>query len=105
GQRALMRSRALSMMGNHGGVGRWMGGIYENVFEKRDGVWMLHMDQVINTYFADYDTGWRDLEWRPAPGITESNPPDAPPSLYFEMYPRLSDLPEYHYPNPVTGRR
>ncbi len=102
GQSALMRSRAFSLMGNFGGVGRFMGGTYENRFEKRDGVWMLHVDQQINTYFAVYDVGWKDLEWRPAPGITDTNPPDAPPSVYFEMYPRAF-LPPYHYANPVTG--
>jgi uncharacterized small protein (DUF1192 family) len=103
GQSAQMRSRAFSMMGSYGRSGRWMGGIYENLFEKRDGVWMLHKDQVINTYFADYDVGWKDLQWRPAPGVTEANPPDALPSLYFEMYPRAY-LPAFHYVNPVSGR-
>lgn len=103
GQSALMRSRAWSLMGNYGGVGRFMGGIYENRFEKRNGVWQLHKDQQINTYFAVYDVGWKELEWRPAPGITDTNPPDAPPSIYFEMYPRPF-LPPYHYTNPVTGK-
>ncbi|MFZ9585750.1 MAG: nuclear transport factor 2 family protein [Pseudohongiellaceae bacterium] len=103
GQSANMRSRAFSLMGNFGGTGRFMGGTYENIFEKRDGVWMLHKDQQINTYFALYDVGWKDLEWRPAPGITDSNPPDAPPTMQFEMYPRPF-LPPYHYANPVTGR-
>jgi hypothetical protein len=104
GESALMRSRAFSMMGNYGGVGRWMGGTYENIFVKRDGVWQILKDQQINTYFAGYDEGWKDLVWRPAPGITEANPPDEPPSLYFEMYPRAY-LPPFHYANPVTGRQ
>lgn len=104
GQSALMRSRAFSMMGNYGGVGRWMGGTYENVFQKRDGVWMLHKDQQINTYFANYDDGWKDLVPRPPPGITEANPPDEPPTMPFEMYPSAF-LPPYHYANPVTGRQ
>lgn len=104
GQSALMRSRAFSMMGNYGGVGRWMGGTYENIFQKRDGVWMLHKDQQINTYFANYDDGWKDLAPRPPPGITDTNPPDEPPTLPFEMYPSAF-LPPYHYANPVTGRK
>ncbi len=103
GQSALMRSRAFSMMGNYEGVGRWMGGTYENIFEKRDGVWMLHKDQQINTYFAGYDDGWKDLAPRPPPGITATNPPDEPPTLPFEMYPSAF-LPPYHYTNPVTGK-
>lgn len=103
GQSAQMRSRAFSMMGNYEGTGRWMGGTYENIFVKRDGVWQILKDQQINTYFATYDEGWQDLALRPAPGINDTNPPDAPPSLYFEMYPSPY-LPAYHYKNPVTGR-
>ena len=103
GQSALMRSRAFSLMGNYGGAGTFMGGTYENLFVKRDGVWQLMKDQQINTYFAGYDVGWKDLVWRAAPGISKTNPPDAPPTLPFEMYPRPF-LPPYHYRNPVTGK-
>lgn len=103
GQSAKLRSRAFSMMGNAGKNGQWMGGIYENEFIKVDGVWKFRKDQQINTYFAPYDVGWKDLKLRPAPGITASNPPDSPPSISFELYPK-NFLPPYHYPNPVTGR-
>ena len=90
-------------MGSYGGAGTWMGGTYENIFVKRDGVWQILKDQQMNTYFANYDTGWENLVWRPAPGINQNNPPDEPPSMYFEMYPRAF-LPPFHYANPVTGR-
>ncbi len=103
GQSAKMRSRAFSMMGNYGKNGTWMGGIYENTYVKRDGVWRIESDHVINSYFAPYDVGWKDLPARDAPGITGSNPPDAPPTVHFEMYPR-SFLPPFHYVNPVTGK-
>jgi hypothetical protein len=103
GQSALMRSRAFSLMGNYGGTGRFMGGTYENLFLKRDGVWQLHKDQQMNTYFAEYNQGWKDLVWRAAPGITAANPPDAPPSTHFEMYPKAF-LPPFHYKNPVSGK-
>jgi len=102
GQTAKMRSRAFSMMGNYGKSGTWMGGVYENTYVKRDGIWRIESDHVMNTYFAPYDVGWKDLAARDAPGITASNPPDAPPTLHFEMYPR-SFLPPFHYVNPVTG--
>jgi hypothetical protein len=103
GQTAQMRSRAFSMMGSFGGAGTWMGGTYENIFEKRNGVWQIVKDQQMNTYFANYDIGWQELVWRPAPGINPNNPPDEPPSTTFEMYPRPF-LPPFHYANPVTGR-
>jgi hypothetical protein len=100
---AKMRSRAFSMMGNYGKNGTWMGGIYENTYVKRDGIWRIESDHVINTYFAPFDVGWKDLPPRDAPGITGSNPPDSPPTVHFEMYPR-SFLPPFHYVNPVTGK-
>jgi hypothetical protein len=103
GRSAKLRSRALSMMGNYGRNATWMGGIYENEFVKIDGRWMFNVDHQINTYFAPYETGWKDLALRPPPGVTASNPPDRPPSLIFDMYPK-NFLPPFHYVNPVTGK-
>jgi hypothetical protein len=101
---AKLRSRAFSMLGNFGKPGLWMAGIYENGFVNVDGVWKFKKDQVMNTYFAPYDVGWKELAPRLAPGISESIPPDRPPSFHFDMYPK-SFVPPYHYSNPVTGRR
>ena len=103
GRSAKLRSRALSMMGNAGKNGQWMGGTYENEFIKVDGVWKFRKDQQVNTYFAPYDVGWKELKLRPPPGITDSNPPDRPPSFAFDMYPK-GFLTPYHYVNPVTGK-
>jgi hypothetical protein len=103
GQTAHLRSRAFSMMGNFGTEGLWMGGTYENIYVKRDGVWQILWDQQFNTYFAPYGVGWKELQrWQP-PAVNPANPPDEPPSVYFEMYPRAF-LPPFHYANPVTGR-
>jgi hypothetical protein len=103
GQTARMRSRAFSIMGQFGVYAQWMGGVYENEFVKQDGVWKIRRDQVFNSYFTPYAVGWKDLALRPPPGINPANPPDAPPSMPFDMYPRAF-LPPFHYPNPVTGR-
>lgn len=104
GDSARLRSRALSMMGNFDRNATWMAGNYANEFVKIDGRWMFLHDQQVNTYFAPYDTGWKDLPQRAPPGITDSNPPDLPPSIKFDLYPKNFLLP-YHYPNPVTGSR
>jgi hypothetical protein len=101
-QTARVRSRAFSMMGEHGNYSMWMGGVYENQYVKEDGIWKFRWDQVFNTYFVTYPVGWKNAVPRPPPGITESNPPDLPPSVPFEMYPSAF-LPPFHYPNPVTG--
>jgi hypothetical protein len=103
GRTAKLRSRALSMMGNFERNATWMGGTYENEFVKVDGRWMFSVDRQINTYFAPYETGWKDLAQRAPPGITASNPPDRPPSAPFDLYPK-NFLPPFHYAHPVTGR-
>jgi hypothetical protein len=104
GERANMRSRALSIMGSYNQYSMWMGGIYENEFVEEAGVWKLRKDQVFNTYFINYAEGWMNNEPRQPPGISNDNPPDSPPTLIFEMYPSAF-APPYHYANPVTGSR
>jgi hypothetical protein len=104
GKTARVRARAFSMMGNYGKAGMWMGGIYENQFVKENGVWHFKHDQVYNTYFIPYDEGWKDLKPRPPPGVSATNPPDRPPSVQFEMFPRPSYVPPFHFDNPVTGK-
>ena len=103
GRTARIRARALSMMGNYGKSGMWMGGIYENEFVKVDGVWKFQHDQVFNNYFAAYDQGWKDMAPRDPPGVSTTNPPDRPPTVVFQMYPKAATYPDFHYPNPVTG--
>jgi hypothetical protein len=103
GQSARMRSRALSIMGQWERYSQWMGGVYENEYVKENGVWKIKSDQVFNTYFVPYSVGWKDVQPRSPPGITASNPPDAPPTLAFEMYP-AAFLPPFHYAHPVTGQ-
>jgi hypothetical protein len=102
GATAKMRARAFSIMGELGRYAQWMGGTYENEYVKVDGVWMVKRDHQINTYFALYAVGWKEMAPRAPPGITAANPPDLPPTLTFELYPRAF-LPPYHYTNPVTG--
>src|SRR5690606_21834477 len=102
GKRGNLRSRALSMMGNFGRNATWMAGTYENEFVRVDGRWKFIKDQQVNTYFAPYETGWKELAQRPPPGITQANPPDAPPSMPFDLYPKNFVVP-FHYVHPVTG--
>jgi hypothetical protein len=103
GRSARMRSRALSIMGSYGQYSMWMGGVYENEYVEEAGIWKLRVDHVFNTYFVNYGEGWKHNAPRPPPGISADNPPDAPPTMIFEMYPKAF-LPPYHYANPVTGR-
>jgi hypothetical protein len=103
GQSARMRSRSLSIMGNWQRDSQWIGGVYENVYFKEDGIWKIKSDQIFNTYHAPYAVGWKDSPLRPPPGMSATNPPDAPPTHPFELYPSAF-LPPFHYVNPVTGQ-
>lgn len=104
GRTAQVRSRALSIMGEFERHATWMGGVYENTFTKgADGVWRYQTDRQFNTYFAPYDQGWKDLRQGQPPGVSETNPPDRPPTSPFDLYPTAFLVP-FHYPNPVTGR-
>lgn len=104
GRTAKVRSRALSIMGEYERYGSWMGGVYENTFTKGDdGVWRYQTDRQFNTYFANYDQGWKDMPQGRPPGVSETNPPDRPPTSPFDLYPTAFLVP-FHYPNPVTGR-
>ncbi len=104
GQSARMRSRAFSIMGQYERYSQWMGGVYENLYVKDNGVWKLKRDQQINTYFVPYAVGWKDAQPRPPPAMSQTVPPDLLPTIPFEMYPSAF-LPPFHYPHPVTGER
>jgi hypothetical protein len=104
GRTAHVRSRALSIMGEYQRYATWMGGVYENTFTKgEDGVWRYQTDRQFNTYFTNYDQGWATMAQGRPPGVSETNPPDRPPTSPFDLYPTAFLVP-FHYPNPVTGR-
>ncbi len=102
GKSAKIRSRALQQMafGPRAGIAA---GIYENEAIKVDGIWKFSKDHVYNTFSASYTGGWAHAAQPRAPGESKDEPPDAPPTLKFEMFPVVYDIP-FHYANPVTGR-
>ncbi|MEO6153139.1 MAG: nuclear transport factor 2 family protein [Croceibacterium sp.] len=100
---AKVRIRLLQMMGQAGVSAGWGGAIYENEMVKEDGVWKFKVDHAYNTYNVAYDGGWSKQTRGVLPGPNRKVPPDRPPSLVFEYYPKTYDLP-IHYKNPVTGR-
>ncbi len=101
GQRARVRSRALSELGTYGGNGIWGDSVYENEFVKENGAWKIARDHLYTTFFALYDQGWV-AGARPAPKASEKIPPDMPPSEIYGSYPEIY-IPAFHYKNPVTG--
>lgn len=102
GKTAKARSRAFSQLGTYQKNGVWMGGVYENEFVKRDGVWQISKDHVFTTYFADYAKGWSYGALGTAQP-SDKIPPDRPATIDYEAFPGVY-IPEYHYPHPVTGQ-
>jgi hypothetical protein len=103
GQRAWVRSRALSQLGTFGGAGIWGDSVYENELVKEAGVWKIKKDHLYTTFFAPYDTGWA-MGARPTPKASDKIPPDRPPSEIYESFPEIY-IPPFHYKNPVTDQR
>ncbi len=79
------------------------GSVYENEAVKEDGVWKFSVVHTYNTFTASYDGGWTKVTASNVPGPSKDFPPDTPPTLVFEMFPSVYDIP-FHYANPVTGR-
>lgn len=99
GQTAFIRARALSMMGTYGKAATWMGGVYENRLSLVNDEWKMELDRIVNTYFAPYEVGWKNLAYRLAPGVSSVIPPDEAPTEQFDMYPGLHFV-HYHYAEP-----
>ncbi len=101
GQRAWVRSRALSELGTYGRVGVWGDGVYENELVKVNGVWKIHRDHIYTTFFTPYDPGWA-YGSMPTPKASPKIPPDRPPTQKYESFPEVY-VPPFHYRHPVTG--
>lgn len=102
GKTARVRNRAFSQLGAFGRSGIWMGGVYENVYVKQDGVWKMQKDHVYTTYFADYGKGWMNGPRgtaQPSPKI----PPDRPATEDYDAFPGVY-IPAFSYKHPVTGQ-
>lgn len=102
GKTAHVRSRAFSQLGTFQKNGVWMGGMYENVYVKQDGVWKIQVDHVFTSYFADYDKGWMNGPLgtaQPSPKI----PPDRPATVNYDAFPGIY-IPKFSYRHPVTGQ-
>jgi acetyl esterase/lipase len=102
GLSARIRTRLLQQMsfGSHAMVG---GAVYENVAVKEGGVWKLKVDHAYNTFTAGYEGGWAKSANRFLPGPSPDFAADAPPTLVFNSFPSVYEIP-YHYANPVSGR-
>jgi len=103
GKSAKIRIRMFQQMsfGPRASVGA---AVYENTAVLEDGKWKLRDDHTYNTLAANYEGGWVRAANPATPGPDKELPPDRPPSLKFQMFPVVYDIP-FHYANPVTGNK
>ncbi|HEX3838844.1 MAG TPA: nuclear transport factor 2 family protein [Steroidobacteraceae bacterium] len=101
GKSAKIRIRMFQQMsfGTRASVGA---AVYENTAVLEDGKWKLRDDHTYNTLAASYVGGWVRAANPGVPGPDKELPPDRPPSLKFQMFPVVYNIP-FHYANPVTG--
>ncbi len=102
GKTAKLRVHMLQQM-SFGPRASMGGSVYENEAVKEDGVWKFSNDHTYNTFSANYDGGWTKVTASNVPGPSKDFPPDSPPTLVFDMFPSVYNIP-FHYANPVTGR-
>ncbi len=90
------------VMLTRGGKGQWGGGVYENEYVNDNGTWKFSKLHYYVTFWGDYDQGWQAMPI-PMQGPSMENPPDRPPTVVYESFPKLQIVP-FHYPHPVTGQ-
>ncbi len=78
------------------------GGVYENEYVNDDGTWKFSKLHYYVTFWGDYEQGWAGKAFPMDPPST-TNPPDRPPTLVYESFPKLQVVP-YHYANPGSGK-
>ncbi len=104
GQTAKGRWRAFIMFGQYGEGSHWAEGPYEMEYRKcDDGVWRISRLHWFSTFYTNYKTGWAE-ESRPRKPVDPDFPPDAPPTIEYENYPK-SFTPPFHYDNPGRPRK
>jgi SnoaL-like protein len=82
-------------------------GVFENTFVKQDGAkqggtWKIQSVHFYPRMIVDAAAGWAKSA-KPAPGPSKEFPPDRPPTVSYEIYPKFAVAP-FHFDNPVTGK-
>jgi hypothetical protein len=82
-------------------------GVFENTFVKQEGVkqegaWKIQSVHFYPRMIVDAALGWAKSA-KPAPGPSKEFPPDRPPTISYEIYPKFAVAP-FHFDNPVTGK-
>ncbi len=102
GLSAKARVFEMAFVGGGGEPARIVQSVAENAYVRRDGVWMIRSMHVYTILATDYGQGWGRSA---LPAVPASNvlPPDRPPTVSYETYPKVF-TPPLHFDNPSTGK-
>jgi hypothetical protein len=111
GRTAQGRVFELAFVGGGGQPGRIVQNVQENEYERRGGVWMIRSAHHYTILVTDYDQGWAKSAL-PARAVSTTLPPDRPPSVVYDVYPKVF-TPPFHSTgtvpaasaSPPSGRR
>lgn len=102
GQTATGRARIIGMIAIRDGDFMLQEGLYNLKFRKDGGTWRIAGLHYFGDMYLVMPEGLKKFAIPQSPAGTE-NGPDAPPSVVYKSWPGYY-LPEFPYPNPVTGR-
>ena len=102
GRTATGRARIIGMIAIRDGDFMLQEGIYNLQFRKDSGTWRIADLHYFGDMYLVMPEGLKRYAVPQSPAGTE-NGPDAPPTAVYKSWPGYY-LPEFPYPNPVTGR-
>lgn len=103
GQTAKGRWRAFIQVGKLHEKAFWGEGVYENEYEKTNGVWKIKKLHWYCTYLTPFDRGWSKEYESMMPRENPDFPPDFPPTEIYDDFPSVY-IPPFHYKHPITGK-
>lgn len=103
GRTATGRARIIGMLSIRGGDFMLQEGLYNLKFRKDGGTWRIADLHYFGDLYLVVPAGLNTFAVPQSQAGTE-NPPDAPPSVAYKSWPGYY-VPEFPYPNPVTGRK
>jgi hypothetical protein len=101
GNAAQARIFELAFVGGGGEPARIVQSVAENTYVKRGDVWMIQSMHVYTILDTDYAQGWAKSAL-PAPTPSKAFPPDRPPTVAYEAYPKVF-TPPLHFKSPAEA--
>lgn len=101
GRTAKGRVFELGFVGGGGVPARLVQNVQENGYVRSGDRWLIQSAHHYTILITDYDQGWAKSAL-PARAVSASLPPDRPPSVRYEAYPKVY-TPPFHFDDPSKG--